>query len=301
MGSKKILVIGSSNTDMVVQSARLPAPGETILGGQFLMNPGGKGANQAVAAAKLGSDVSFMCRLGKDLFGTEAISNFKGYGMDTSGIVQDENHPSGVALIMVDEKGENCISVALGANNELSKAQIDANRALFEACEIVLIQLEIPISTVEHAVQLAKKLGKTVILNPAPAHELSTTTLSHIDIITPNETELQLLSGHTITDDASIRAAAQCLLDQGAKTVIVTLGKRGAFILNENLETVIPAPTVQTVDTTAAGDTFNGALAVALSDGKELKIAIEFANRAAAFSVTKLGAQSSTPTLEDLK
>ncbi|MEM1118831.1 MAG: ribokinase [Bacteroidota bacterium] len=298
---QKILVIGSSNTDMVVQSQQLPVPGETVLGHQFLMNAGGKGANQAVAAAKLDGRVAFICKVGNDIFGTNAIADFEKQGIDTSSIIQDPAHPSGVALIMVNEQGENCISVALGANEQLTKADILAHHHQVEQCDLLLVQLEIPIPTVLFIVELASELGKQVILNPAPANKLTDSVFKHLSILTPNETEAKLLTGITVEDENSAKRAALKLRNLGTKTVIITLGAKGVYLSDKAFEGIIPAPKVKAIDSTAAGDTFNGALAVALAAGKDMVAAVKFANRAAAFSVTKLGAQSSCPTLKDLE
>jgi len=300
MKNGKILVIGSANTDMVIQSAHLPVPGETVLGKQFMMNPGGKGANQAVAAAKLGAQVSFICKVGQDIFGQEAIANFEQYGIVTSSIIKDVAHPSGIALIMVDSKGENCIPVALGANEQLTEADINIHRHQVEQCDTLLLQLETPILTVLASIKLASQLGKKVILNPAPAHTLPDDIFPYIEIITPNETEAQFLTGIEVKDKNTAKQSAQILRNKGTKTVIITLGAKGAFVLSDTFEGIVPAPKVTAIDTTAAGDTFNGALVVALVNGKDLKSAVDFANRAAAFSVTRLGAQSSSPTLEEL-
>ncbi len=298
--SKRIVVIGSSNTDMVVKSNHLPAPGETVLGGEFQMIPGGKGANQAVAAAMQGGQVSFVAKVGNDMFGEQAKAGFEQKGIDTSHVFTTENTPSGVALIMVDEDGENSISVALGANDELSISDIEGAVDLIRDCEIVLIQLEIPIDSVSRAVELAKQYHKKVVLNPAPAQELSRELLEKVDIITPNESEAKILTGVEVHDVDSARNAARKLRSTGIPIVIITMGAKGAYVLSENIDALIPGFHVSVVDTTAAGDTFNGALAVALSEQTDLKDAILFANRAAAYSVTKMGAQTSAPTRSEL-
>jgi ribokinase len=298
---KKIVVIGSSNTDMVVKSDRLPAPGETVLGGKFQMIPGGKGANQAVAAATLGGQVSFVAKVGDDMFGKAAKTGFERIGIDISQVLTAEEAPSGVALIMVDDHGENSISVALGANNELSVADIEGAGALIRDAEFLLIQLEIPIASVERAVALARQHGTRVVLNPAPARQLSPELLKNVDIITPNESEVKLLTGVEVTDLASARAAARLLRESGIPVVIITMGAEGAYVLSENVDELIPGIKVPVVDTTGAGDTFNGALTVALAEQMELQEAVAFANRAAACSVTKMGAQTSAPSRTDLK
>ncbi len=297
----RIVVVGSSNTDMVIKVAHLPAPGETVLGGQFLMNPGGKGANQAVAAARLGGDVVFVAKVGDDIFGQEAVQGFKNEGINTDHIAVDPDNPSGVATITVDAQGENCIAVASGANSALSPADIDRAAPQIVAASVLLMQLETPLPTIEHAALLGKKAGKTVILNPAPAQPLSDDLLAQLDVITPNETEAELLTGIKVQTENDAERAGRALRDKGVGAVIITLGSRGAFVLSESFLGLIPAPKVEPVDTTAAGDTFNGALAVGLAGGRTLEDAVILANKAAAISVTRLGAQASAPKLEELK
>lgn len=295
-----IVVIGSSNTDMVIRSRHLPVPGETILGGQFLMNAGGKGANQAVAAARLGGRVTFIAKVGNDVFGREAIQGLQGYGINVNFISTDRSSPSGMALILVDDKGENLISVASGANLKLQKADIDVAMDFIINASFLLIQLEIPMESVTYAITLANQVGTKVVLNPAPAQHLSDDLLSNIHIITPNETETALLTGIKVKDEVSARKAAKILKNKGINIVVITMGVNGAYILSDEVDQIVPAPKVQAVDTTAAGDTFNGALVVGLSEGLSLKAATEFANKAAAFSVSKIGAQTSAPNRNDL-
>ena len=296
----KIVVIGSSNTDMVVQSNHLPKPGETVLGGKFIMNPGGKGANQAVAAARLGGAVTFIANVGDDVVGQEAVKGFQSHGINTEfvGIVKES--PSGVALIMVDDQGENCISVALGANVAMQTSDIDKAQEAIEQALYVLIQLEIPIDVVEYAVALANQSGVDVVLNPAPAQPLTDDLLSLLHMITPNEMEAELLTGIKVNDEISARSAANVLQERGIDIVVITMGSLGAYVLSKELDQLIPCPSVKAVDTTAAGDTFNGALVVGLAEGMGLMEAVEFANKAAAFSVTIMGAQASTPSRDDL-
>lgn len=296
----KIVVIGSSNTDMVVQSEKLPRPGETVLGGEFLMNPGGKGANQAVAAARLGGEVTLVAKVGDDIFGMEAEKGFSDSGISTEYLLKDHDEPSGVALIMVDEKGENTISVAPGANSRLSVDDIDEAGEALAGAGYLLMQLEIPVETVEYAAGLAAGKGTKVILNPAPARKLPEDLLRSLYMITPNQSECQLLTGVEVNDEASAEKAARKLRKKGIDIVIVTLGADGAFILSDGVNERIPAPRVEARDTTAAGDTFNGALVVALSERLNLTEAVRFANRAAAWSVTRMGAQSSIPLRSDL-
>jgi len=292
---KKILVIGSFNTDMVIKVKDFPLPGETLLGEKFMMNPGGKGANQAVAAARLGGDVTFVTKIGCDSFGEQAKGKFIEEGIQTDHIFTDPDNPSGIALITVDSKGENNIVVASGANGTLSVADLKKIPVAFEQCEVVLLQLEIPLDTICYAVDAAFRYGKRVILNPAPASTLPDSLLNNLFMITPNKSEAEILSGIRIEDISSVQIAARVLKEKGVQHVIITLGDNGAYILNDNIARHIPSITVQAIDTTAAGDVFNGALAVAIAEGKSLESAIEFANHAAALSVTRVGAQTSAP------
>ncbi len=296
----KIIVIGSSNTDMVIVSERLPKPGETILGGQFLLNPGGKGANQAVAAAKLGGETHFVCKVGNDVFGEMARKQFIDIGIHSEFVQTDPNQPSGVALINVDAQGENCITVASGANGNLSQADIDQASILFETGDILLIQLEIPLESVWYAVEKAAQKGVNVILNPAPAAKIPDHIYPYLFALTPNETEIEMLTGIAVTHLDDAKKAADQLLQKGVNHVIITLGAQGAFYKSANEELFVPTQAVKAVDTTAAGDCFNGALAVALSHQKSWLDALAFSCRAATFSVMHAGAQASMATLSDL-
>ena len=296
-----IIVIGSSNTDMVIKSAHLPAPGETILGGEFFMNPGGKGANQAVAAAKLGGEVVFVAKVGDDIFGQEAVQGFKNEGINTDFIGVDPLNPSGVATIMVDDQGENCIAVASGANGTLSPADIDNALAQIDAADVLLMQLETPIPTIDYAASAGSEKWKTIILNPAPAQALSDDLLAKLDVITPNEIEAEILTGIKVENAGDAEKAARALRRKGVGTVIITLGSQGAFVVADSFTGMVPVRKVNAVDTTAAGDTFNGALAVGMANGLPIEAAVEFANKAASVSVTRLGAQASAPRLEELE
>jgi len=296
----KIIVIGSSNTDMVIKSKKHPLPGETILGGSFLMNPGGKGANQAVAAARLGGNVTFVTKTGNDMFGEEALCHFTKEGINARYIVKDPKNPSGVALIMVDEYGENSIVVAPGSNGTLSAYDIDEEAFGSDPADIILLQLEIPLGTVEYVAEKTAAKGNRVILNPAPARKLSDLLLQCLYIITPNENEAENLTGINVTDETSARSAAKELHERGVKNVVITLGATGAYIYSDTISKLIPVVPVKAVDTTAAGDVFNGALAVALSEGKSLEEAVKFANIAAAISVTRMGAQASAPYRKEI-
>ena len=296
----KIVVVGSANTDMVVQVTHLPQAGETVLGCNFITAQGGKGANQAVAAARLGAEVTFVARLGQDSFGKESEAAYQAEGINTGYIVRDREAPSGAALIMVNPAGENIIAVASGANARLSPDDILAAEDAIAAAHYVLLQLEIPIPTVEAAIKLAKKHGVGVILNPAPAVQLSPDLLKYVDVLTPNEHEAALLasgySADSIKDPLSFLASRS-----GIQALVVTLGAHGAAIIQQGKRSDIPAYPVKAIDTTAAGDAFNGALAVALARGESLAAAVRFANGVGALSTTKMGAQPSLPTLVELE
>lgn len=298
MNHSKIVVVGSSNMDMVVRADRIPAPGETILSGSFFMNPGGKGANQAVAVARLGGDAVFVSRLGNDVFGRQFSQLFRDEGIDISFLLYDEDLPSGVALITVDKGGENSIVVASGANARL-RAE-DLAGVMEESTGILLLQLEIPMAVVEHAVDYAAAKGIKVILNPAPAAALSAALLRKIDILTPNKTEASMIAGMPVTDMDGAGQAAKVICDKGVGTVVVTMGALGALICAGGECSVVETRKVEAVDTTAAGDVFNGAMAVALSEGKSMTEAVRFACDAAAISVTRLGAQTSIPYRKEL-
>jgi ribokinase len=300
--TKSILVIGSSNTDMVIKAEQFPLPGETILGGKFFMFPGGKGANQAVAAARLGGTgtVTFITKIGNDVFGHQALQQFEKEGIRCEHVISDPDNPSGVALITVDAKGENTIVVAQGSNGALTHLDLEKAQREIEVHDILLMQLEIPISTVIFAAQLAARHGRKVILNPAPSTILPPEIYQSIFLITPNKSEASALSGLPISDDASIRKAAGKIKEMGVPNVIITLGSRGAYLLNDHEDIFIDAPNVNAIDSTAAGDIFNGALATAIANDDNLTTAVRFANKAAALSVTKMGAQTSAPYLNEI-
>lgn len=298
----KIIVIGSSNTDMVIKSRKLPLPGETILGGTFLMNPGGKGANQAVAAARLGGSVTFVTKIGNDVFGKEALAGFNTAKINTKYIVKDNKNPSGVALINVDENGENSIVVASGANGTLVPS--DIKNEVFENMtkqDIVLMQLEIPVETVKFAAEKACARGIRVILNPAPACWLSDSLFRCLYLVTPNETEAGILTGSSVFDENSAKEAAEILKNKGVQNVVITMGGLGAYILTDSVSMMVQGMPVKAMDTTAAGDIFSGAMAVAISEGMDIVEAATFANRAAAISVTRMGAQASAPYRNEIK
>ena len=294
MSESKILVIGSSNTDMVICTGHLPLPGETVIGGTFFMNPGGKGANQAVTVARLGGRVSFICKTGSDIFGHQANQLFNEEGIDTSYVFSDTKNPSGVALITVDTDAENCIVVAPGANAHLTPNDLKRSAEAVEAADIILLQLEIPMQTVEAAAMMAYRLGKKVVLLSS-LPKLSAGLLETLYAITPNETEAEAISGIRITDERTAEEAARKIASMGVCNVIITLGAKGALVFDGAHCEIVPAYKTQAVDTTAAGDVFNGALVVALSEGRTLPEAVRFACKASAISVTRVGAQNSVP------
>ena len=297
---KRIIVIGSSNTDMVIKTEKIPMPGETILGGTFLMNPGGKGANQAVAASRLGGKVTFIAKIGDDLFGNQTTGILKKEGIDTSYIVKDSELPSGIALITVDEEGENSIVVAPGSNHNLMVQDIDNDILTGDKFKVMLLQLEIPLMTVEYAALTAAESGIKVILNPAPAQKLHDYLLRHIWLITPDESEVELLTGIKVHNEFTAEAAATSLLKRGVKNVIITMSAKGAFVKSEDFTEMFPGIQVKAVDTTGAGDVFNAALAVATAEGKGLRDAVIFANKAASICVTRMGAQASAPYRKEI-
>jgi ribokinase len=285
----RIVVLGSFNADLVSYVQRLPDRGETVAGTRFVTGPGGKGSNQAVAAARLGAQVTFIARVGQDTLSEIGLTLWREEGIDTSYISRDPAAATGVASIFVDEAGHNVIVVTLGANNELRPVHVDEAEAAIAAADVLLVQLESPLETVAYALEVAKRHGIRTILNPAPAQPLPATVLQHVDIVTPNEHELPLVAQADSTE-----AATQALLKAGVDTVLVTFGKRGAgFATREGDGGLIPAYTVEAVDTVGAGDAFCGALAVALAEGRHIEDAITFANAAAAISVTRPGAAAS--------
>ncbi len=290
-----IVVVGSSNTDMVVTCPHIPRPGETVIGGDLAMVAGGKGANQAVAAARLGASVTFVACLGHDPFGDAAEDAFRKESIDTRYLVRDGSAPSGVALICVEESGENAIAVAPGANSHLVPQHVLRARAAFEQADLVLLQLEISLETVAATVELASETGTQVILNPAPARALPAELLSSVGLITPNRTEVATLCGLPAEKEMSPSRLSEGLQSLGCTRAVVTLGAQGCLIVDKQTLLEIPAFRVDPVDTTAAGDAFNGALAVAIAEGQSLETAAVFASAAAAISVTRLGAQPSMP------
>ncbi len=300
MLSKKIIVVGSCNTDMVIKADRLPVPGETILGGTFFMNPGGKGANQAVAASRMGGSVTLISKTGNDVFGKQSVMLYTAENIKTDFIYSDPKHPSGVALITVDSQGENCIVVASGANAYLNPSDIDKASAEIENSDLVLMQLEIPIETVEYVAEMASNKGIKVILNPAPARALSDNLLKNLYIIIPNKSEAEILSGIKVSDIDSAKQAADIISAKGVDIVVITLGSQGALIKEHEEYLFVEAFKVDALDTTAAGDTFCGAFCVGLSEGRSIPEAVKLAARAAALTVTRMGAQASIPYRSEL-
>lgn len=295
-----ILVIGSSNTDLIVKVARIPKPGETILGGEFVRAAGGKGANQAVAAARAGGLVTFIARVGCDANGEAALAGFVADGINVKHVIRDARSPSGVALILVDREGENSIAVAAGANDELSPSDVHQAKKAIRGVGVVLLQLETPLATVMESAKLAAAAGVRVVLNPAPARPLPDQLLKLVYLLTPNQSEAELLTGVTVVNEATATLAADKLLARGVQNVIITMGARGAFVAGINLRQWWPGFKVKAVDATGAGDVFNGALSVALAEERPLPEAARFASAAAAISVTRFGAQPSAPTRPEI-
>jgi len=296
-----VLVVGSANMDLVVKATRFPRPGETLFGNGFGMFPGGKGANQAVACAKLGARTILIAKIGNDIFGDRLADSMKHDGVCLDHVLCDPAEPTGIALITVDGGGENKILVVPGSNMKLTPGEIDTLLTHFAGTRTVLLQLEIPLATVTRTAVLARAAGATVILNPAPACRLSRSLLGLVDYLTPNEHEAELLSGLPVHSVKSGEKAARRLLRMGVKNVILTLGERGALLVTAESAKPFPAVKVKAVDTTAAGDAFNGALAFALSTDARIDEAIRFANAVGAMAVTQPGAQSSLPTMRGVR
>jgi len=295
-----ILVIGSANMDLVVTTEHFPQPGETIFGKKFAMFPGGKGANQAVCCAKLGGNTLFIGKMGSDIFRDKLVSNMRDAGVILQHILLDAEESTGIGLITLDSSGQNQIVVVSGSNMKLTDTEVRTKQALFAKARVVLTQLEIPLATVLETAELSHEAGATFILNPAPAQALPTKLLRKVDYLIPNETELAILSGLPVADMNSIKIACQRLLEVGVKNVIVTLGAKGAFWVANEIAQLFPVNKVKVVDTTAAGDAFNGAFAFAVANGKKTDEAIQLANLVASLSVTRMGAQNSMPTMTEI-
>ena len=297
---KNICVIGSLNMDLVVNVDIMPKPGQTIIGSNFKEVPGGKGANQAVAMARLNGNVSMIGKVGEGGFGQTLINSLKNDKVDTT-YIQTSKGATGVALITVDKNAQNSIVVSPGANFEVKEDDIDNNIEAIKNSDIVVLQLETPLNTIKYALNKAKELNKYTILNPAPAVKLDDEIIKNVDLLTPNETELEIISGVSIETEEDIQKAAQIMIEKGVKELIVTLGSKGSLYINKEKSMFKKAYKVEAVDTTAAGDSYTGALAVALSQDKNIEDAMDFASKVGALSVLKEGAQSSLPTLEDVK
>ncbi|MBN1284380.1 MAG: ribokinase [Anaerolineae bacterium] len=294
--TNRVVVVGSANTDMIVRCDHIPQPGETVLGGEFVTAAGGKGANQAVSAARLGAEVAFIARLGADIFGDKALEGYKAEGINTDAIIRDPGAPSGVALIIVDSKAENSIAVAPGANSRLSPADVEAAEALIAKADVMLLQLEIPLDTVAAAARIARRQGVQVILNPAPATTLSPELLSFVDVLTPNAGEARRLAGLPPDDPTPRAEVAQILRRHGIEVVVMTLGAEGALAAGPGGAVTVPGFEVTPVDTTGAGDGFNAGLAVALArDPDDLQRAVRYGNAVGALTATKVGAQPALP------
>ncbi|MCG6227609.1 ribokinase [Vibrio furnissii] len=296
----KLVVLGSVNADHVLQVPSFPRPGETLHGRNYQVIPGGKGANQAVAAARLNADIGFIACVGDDSFGINIRESFKLDGMNIRGVKMQPNCPTGIAMIQVSDSGENSICISAEANAKLTAEAIDPDLQHIRDANYLLMQLETPLDGIVKAAQVAKEARTNVILNPAPARELPDALLSCVDVITPNETEAEVLTGITVSDDASAQLAADALHLKGIEIVMITLGAKGVWLSQNGRGTLIPGFRVQATDTTAAGDTFNGALVTGLLEEMPLESAIKFAHAAAAISVTRFGAQTSIPNREEV-
>ena len=303
MRKPKIAVVGSSNTDMVVKSRRIPTPGETVVGGEFFVATGGKGANQAVAAARLGAEVQFISRVGADAFGDQAIAGYRRDGINTDLIARDPDNATGVALILIDETGENAISVASGANHAMSIEDIDRAATAIRGADVLVMQLELPLSIVARAAEIAAQAGVPVILDPAPAPEepLPAALLRNITCIKPNVAEAEGLTGIHVADESAAREAASALLGMGPSCAIITMGADGALLADESGVVLVPATPVAALDTTAAGDAFSGALAFGWGAGLPRAEAVRLASSAGAFAATRMGAQPSLPSRSELE
>jgi ribokinase len=298
-GSGRVAVVGSANMDVVAHVQALPERGATVMGRSLAHSPGGKGANQAVAAARAGSEVFFVGRVGADAYGTGLMESMRNAAVSTEHVAVAPSMPSGVALIMVDDEGHNIIAVVPGANSEVSPEDVDRARDAISSCSVLLLQLEIPIDTVLHAARVAREAGVTVVLNPAPARDVNLEVLHLVDILVPNQDEVGRLSGMGPPVDPA--SAARMLVDAGAPAVVVTLGDRGAVLVDRQGERVIPAFPAHAVDSTGAGDAFVGNLAHSLAGGATLDEAAHFASAAAALSVEREGAQASMPTGDETR
>lgn len=296
----KLVVLGSVNADHVLQVPSFPRPGETLHGRNYQVIPGGKGANQAVAAARLNADIGFIACVGDDPFGVNIRESFKCDGINIAGVKMQADCPTGIAMIQVSDSGENSICISAEANAKLTAEAVEPELERIRQADYLLMQLETPIDGIERAAQVAKEHSTKVILNPAPARELPESLLACVDIITPNETEAEVLTGINVDDEATAKAAAVKLHAKGIETVMITLGAKGVYVSQLGEGNIVPGFRVEATDTTAAGDTFNGAFVTGLMESMPLESAIKFAHAAAAISVTRFGAQTSIPTREEV-
>jgi len=298
----RIAVVGSLNMDLVIRSPHIPRPGETIIGSDFQTIPGGKGANQAVAAARLGAQVSMMGRLGRDSFADTLLENLASSGVDAAYVHKDTEAATGVALIVVDERGENSIVVASGANMQLSEADVDAAESMIASADVLVLQLEVPLPAIFRSAEIAHQHGVAVVLNPAPARELPAELYELVDVLIPNETETALLTGQQSDSSERLSAATHQFLERGVGAVVITLGKQGALLTNQEYDgRKFEAFQINAVDTTAAGDAFVAGLAVSLGTGHPLLEAIQWGNAAGALAAMRFGAQTSAPTREEVE
>ncbi|WP_270395097.1 ribokinase [Mediterraneibacter massiliensis] len=299
---KKIMVLGSLNMDFVISVKEMPQVGETILGKDVQLVPGGKGANQAYAAGKLGGNVMMMGAVGKDLYGDKLLNNLSRVHVDTSAIQKLDDVPTGQAFVSVYDNGDNSIIVIQGANGCVDRAMVDANRKYLDECEYIIMQLEIPLETVQYVKDLAVSKGKKVIIDPAPAvPDLPDSFWKNVTLIKPNETEIGILTGRKVSTVEDAKEAAEILVEKGVETVIVTLGGDGCLLVDKENEKYFPANKVECIDTTAAGDSFIASLVVALSEGKDYENAIAFAQKVSAIVVTRQGAQTSIPCRTEIQ
>ena len=297
----RVIVIGSANTDLTVKTGRLPHPGETVFGDEFLVSYGGKGANQALAALNAGASVTLLARIGTDTYGNRLYDHLVQSGLPSEGLLRDSSHPAGLALIALDKEGNNQIIVIPGSNSRLAVDDLHSFEPVLRRGSVLLTQLESPFPVVEHGLRLARNHGMTTILDPAPARSLSEEIYALVDILTPNEVEAGSLSGVIVKDPSDAEKAALALHSRGCTAVIVTMGAQGALLSYAGGVTYVPAFKVSSIDTVAAGDAFNGALAAVLAEGRVVSEAVRFAMAAAALSTTKRGAQESLPTRKDIE
>ena len=296
----RLVVLGSVNADHVLRVPHFPRPGETLTGHSYQVVPGGKGANQAVAAARLGAAVSFIARIGDDAIGRQMKTGFANDGIDVSAVELDDKLPTGIAIIYVSDEGENSIGLSTEANGALDTAMVKRHEAMIAGAHTLLLQLEVPLESVFEAAKLARSHGTRVVLNPAPAQPLSADLLALVDLLTPNQTEAERLTGVKVTGEASAAQASARFHQMGIADVMITLGSQGVYCSNGQQQALIPGFRVEAVDTTAAGDTFNGALLAAELAGADFHSAVRFAHGAAALSVTRFGAQSSIPGKQEV-